>query len=194
MKNLEYFKNKIFNLLNEENTMDIQDIETNDQENTFQIFFEDGSAFEIECHKISQKERHTKNGIHITEEEKQNCQKVADAFTEIYEYCDIVVVDIGKYGFVVLQYLNSHDGFAQTAIYTKSKDLFHDLWRKWLNIQLVNLSRGTPLQDMDLEDIFQCIPKYKQYELLNKQLYFAEKTGIENIIQKSKRCLKFRTI
>ncbi len=50
------------------------------------------------------------------------------------------------------------------------------------------------IQDMDLEDIFQCIPKYKQYELLNKQLYFAEKTGIENIIQKSKRCLKFRKI
>ena len=78
MINLEYFKDKIFDLLNEENTMDIQDIETNDKENTFQIFFEDGSAFEIEC--------------------------------------------------------------------------------------------------------------------LNKQLYFAEKTGIENIIQKSKKCLKFRTI
>ncbi len=96
--------------------MDIQDIETNDQENTFQIFFEDGSAFEIECHKISQKERHTKNGIHITEEEKQNCQKVADAFTEIYEYCDIVVVDIGKYGFAILQYIRIQYGFEQTTI------------------------------------------------------------------------------
>ena len=38
MKNLEYFKDKIFDLLNEENTMDIRDIETNDKENTFQIF------------------------------------------------------------------------------------------------------------------------------------------------------------
>ena len=90
--------------------------------------------------------------------------------------------------------LSVQEGFGQTAIYTDSKKLFHDLWREWLNIQLMDLSRGTPLQDMDLEDIFQCIPKYKQYELLNKQLYFAEKTGIENIIQKSKRCLKFRTI
>ena len=93
-----------------------------------------------------------------------------------------------------MQYLSVQEGFGQTAIYTDSKKLFHDLWREWLNIQLMDLSRGTPLQDMDLEDIFQCIPKYKQYELLNKQLYFAEKTGIENIIQKSKRCLKFRTI
>ena len=194
MKNLEYFKDKIFDLLNEENTMDIRDIETNDQENTFQIFFEDGSAFQIECHQISQKEQHTKNEIHITEEEKKNCQKVAEVFAEIYEYCDIVVVDIGKYGFAILQYIRIQDGFEQTAIYTDSKHLFHDLWREWLNIQLMDLSRGTPLQDMDLEDIFKCISKDKQYELLNKQLYFAEKTGIENIIQKSKRCLKFKTI
>ena len=56
MINLECFKDKIFHLLNEENTMDIRDIETNDKEDTFQIFFEDGSAFEIECHQILQKE------------------------------------------------------------------------------------------------------------------------------------------
>ena len=59
---------------------------------------------------------------------------------------------------------------------------------------LLNEENTMDIQDMDLEDIFQCIPKYKQYEILNKQLYFAEKTGIENIIQKSKKCLKFRTI
>ena len=194
MINLECFKDKIFHLLNEENTMDIRDIETNDKEDTFQIFFEDGSAFEIECHQILQKEQPAKNQIHITEEEKKNCQKVADAFTEIYKYCDIVVVDIGKYGFAVLQYIRIQDGFEQTTIYTNSKHLFHDLWREWLNIQLMDLSRGTPLQDMDLEDIFKCISKDKQYELLNKQLYFAEITGIENIIQKSKRCIKFRMI
>ena len=93
-----------------------------------------------------------------------------------------------------MQYIRIQDGFEQTTIYTNSKHLFHDLWREWLNIQLMDLSRGTPLQDMDLEDIFKCISKDKQYELLNKQLYFAEKTGIENIIQKSKKCLKFRTI
>jgi len=96
----------------------------------------------------------------------------------------MVVVDIGKYGFAVLQYLSIKNGFEQITVYTDSKHLFHDLWREWLIIQLMDLSRGTPLQDMDLEDIFQCIPKHKQYELLNKQLYFAEKTGIENIIQK----------
>ena len=68
----------------------------------------------------------------LTEEEKKNYQKVADAFTEIYKYCDIVVVDIGKYGFAVLQYIRIQDGFEQTTIYTNSKHLFHDLWREWL--------------------------------------------------------------
>ncbi len=83
MINLECFKDKIFHLLNEENTMDIRDIETNDKEDTFQIFFEDGSAFEIECHQILQKEQPAKNQIHITEEEKKNCQKVIEFFSDL---------------------------------------------------------------------------------------------------------------
>jgi len=45
-----------------------------------------------------------------------------------------------------------------------------------------------------LQEFFTASVKSAAYEILNKQLYFAEKTGIENIIQKSKRCLKFRTI
>ena len=53
---------------------------------------------------------------YILQKKKKNCQKVADAFTEIYEYCDIVVVDIGKYGFVILQYIRIQYGFEQTTI------------------------------------------------------------------------------
>ena len=41
--------------------------------------------------------------VYITEEERKKCQNVADAFRELYELTDVVVVDAGKYGFVKLQ-------------------------------------------------------------------------------------------
>lgn len=46
---LDYFKDKIFELLNETDEMKIRDIETNDRENKFRIELYDGSAFEVEC-------------------------------------------------------------------------------------------------------------------------------------------------
>ncbi len=35
--------------------------------------------------------------IYITEEEREKCQKVADAFADLYEMADIVVFDVGRY-------------------------------------------------------------------------------------------------
>lgn len=41
--------------------------------------------------------------VYITDEERKKCQNVAEAFRELYELTDVVVVDAGKYGFVKLQ-------------------------------------------------------------------------------------------
>ncbi len=42
--------------------------------------------------------------VYITEEEREMCRKVIDAFAELYEMEDedILVVDVGRYGFVKL--------------------------------------------------------------------------------------------
>lgn len=36
---------------------------------------------------------------YITEDEQLKCQKVANAFTELYEIENILVLDAGRYGF-----------------------------------------------------------------------------------------------
>ncbi|EOS73790.1 hypothetical protein C817_04907 [Dorea sp. 5-2] len=59
--------------------------------------------------------------IYITEEERAKCQKVADAFAELYEMENIVVLDVGKYGFV------------DAITFTDSVALFEELWGEWLN-------------------------------------------------------------
>lgn len=50
---LNDFKDKIFELLNEADEMKISDIETNDRENIFKVMLQNGSAFEVQCRQIS---------------------------------------------------------------------------------------------------------------------------------------------
>ena len=62
--------------------------------------------------------------------------------------------------------------------FTDSVSLFDDLWEDWLNMQLFELVKGTPLIELDYEDIFKCMPEEKQETLMEKRGYFAEKAGL----------------
>ena len=69
--------------------------------------------------------------VYITEEERAKCQKVVDAFAELYEMADIVVVNVGRYGFVMLKYYMPSHGFEDDATFTDSGALFEGLWQEW---------------------------------------------------------------
>ena len=69
--------------------------------------------------------------VYITEGERAKCKKVAEAFTELYEMADIVVVDVGRYGFVMLKYYMPPHGFEEDETYTVS-DLHHGNVHNWL--------------------------------------------------------------
>jgi len=51
-KFMDYFKDKLFELLNDADDMGICDIETNDRENTFQISLQSGMIVEVKCRQI----------------------------------------------------------------------------------------------------------------------------------------------
>ncbi|MDE6600577.1 MAG: hypothetical protein K2K90_00150 [Lachnospiraceae bacterium] len=123
---------------------------------------------------------------YITDEEKINCQKVADAFAELFQNEDLVVLNAGKYGFVKLQYFKFPFGFDNIDSFYDCKSLFDELWEEWLHTQLINLTANTPMADMDYEDILKCLPEEKREELLDMRLSLAEKTGIEGILEKCK--------
>lgn len=74
--------------------------------------------------------------IYITEEERAKSQKVVDAFTELYEMTDVVVVDVGRYGFVMLKYYTPPNGFEEDATFTDSRALFEALWQEWFDMKL----------------------------------------------------------
>lgn len=53
---VKVFKDKLFDLLNDDEYMDILDIDTDDKNNIFRLKLIDGSMFEIECRQFKAKE------------------------------------------------------------------------------------------------------------------------------------------
>ena len=117
--------------------------------------------------------------IYITEEERAKCKKVAEAFTEMYEMADIVVVDVGRYGFVMLKYYMPPHGFEEDATFTDSKALFEGLWQEWLDMKLYFMAKGTSLMETGYKGIFESLSKEKQSELIGRKTYFARMVGID---------------
>ena len=104
---------------------------------------------------------------YITDDEREKCRKVADAFAELYEIENILVVDAGRYG------------FEDAITFTDSRSMFENLWEEWFDTQLFLLAKGTPMAGMGYNEIFQCLPKEKQEELMNRKAGFAKTAGIE---------------
>ena len=116
--------------------------------------------------------------VYITEEEREKCQKVADAFAELYEIADIVVVDVGRYGFVMLIYYTPPHGFEEDATFTDSRALFDTLWQEWFNTTLYLTAKKMQLDNIIYEKVFNCLSKEKQSAIIGRKVDFARKAGI----------------
>ena len=57
--------------------------------------------------------------------------------------------------------------------------MFENLWEEWFDTQLFLLAKGTPMAGMGYHEIFRCLPKEKQDELMNRKAGFAKTAGIE---------------
>ena len=109
---------------------------------------------------------------YITEEQRAECRKVADAFTELYDLTDVAVADAGRFGFVRLQWFNEGGGFDSAVAYTDSSELFEELWRIWYEHEVLTPVLGTPLAELDYDEIFRTFSKDRQEEILKKKDYF----------------------
>ncbi len=118
--------------------------------------------------------------VYITEEEREKCYKVIDAFAELYkmEDEDMLVVDAGRYGFVKLQCYTPSYGFEEIDTYTDSRSLFEGLWDEWLSLNLFLIAMEMQLDNIVGEEVFNILPKEKQSELIGRKADFAQKAGI----------------
>lgn len=126
---------------------------------------------------------------YITEKERERCQKVSDAYQELYEQEDTIVLDAGRFGFVKLQCYNYQYGFDSAVIFTDSSELFYDLWEDWVNMKLFELVKGTPMVTMEYDEIFKCLPLKTKEKFIRKRLYF-EKKARSKVHRKKVLCKK----
>ena len=96
-----------------------------------------------------------------TEEERAKCQKVTDAFAELYEMEKIVVLDAGRYGFVELKYYKPPHGFEEDATFTDGRALFDALWQEWFDTTLYLTAKKMQLDNIIYEEVFNCLSKEK---------------------------------
>ena len=116
--------------------------------------------------------------IYITEEERAKCQKVADAFAELYDMSDTIVVDTGRYGFVMLKYYTLPHGFEEDETFTDSRALFEELYQEWLNTKLCCTAKEMGVDDILYEKVFKSLSKEKQSELMGRKADFAKMVGV----------------
>ena len=109
---------------------------------------------------------------YITQEQREKCRKVADAFAELYELADVMVADAGRFGFVRLQWFSEGEGFDSAAVYSDSAELFEELWRIWYEHEVLTPVLGTPLSELDYDEIFKALPEDRQEEIQGKKDYF----------------------
>lgn len=120
-----------------------------------------------------------KRQIYITNQERENCRKVVDVFHKLLRQLDILALDAGKYGFVLLKYLNYTDfDFIQT--YINSDALFEALWQEWLEVKMMTLCINTPLIDLDFDKMYDGLSVKQQNEIQRTKESFKSKIKNKN--------------
>ena len=89
------------------------------------------------------------------------------------------IVDVGRYGFVMLKYYMPMHGFEEDETYTDSRALFEGLWQEWLDMKLYLMAKGTPLLEKGYKGAFESLPEEKQSILIGRKADFAERAGID---------------
>lgn len=145
---------------------------------TLQIFFSGEKVMNFNCIGENKGLKRSEQMNYISDEEREKCRKVVDAYAELYEVEDIFVVDAEGYGFVKLLYYTEMNGFETMETYTDSKNLFDDLWSDWLDYQLYEIVSGTLLDGLNNDEILNNLPQIIQKEIRDKYVYFAKKAGI----------------
>lgn len=113
------------------------------------------------------------NQTYITDSEREKCRKVASVYAELENY-DIIVLDVGRYGFVKLQYYSFPGGFDEMETFTDSQKLSDDLWNEWLHTQIIILAEEMGIGDIDYDDVFKRLPEEKQKEIMSMRNFFEK--------------------
>ena len=66
------------------------------------------------------------------------------------------------------------EGFDSAMVFSDGGELFEELWRIWYEHEVLTPVLGTPLAELDYDEIFQTLSKDRQEEISEKKKYFLD--------------------
>ena len=112
----------------------------------------------------------------FSEEEREKCLKVAEAFHEYFEeMTDTTIVDAGKFGIIWLRWYDGSQFDAQ-EMYTDSIKLFNALFEAWKEHHLLMPVLGTPTAELEYEEMYERLTPEEKATFEEKRQYFWEKS------------------
>lgn len=111
----------------------------------------------------------------FTEEEREKCLKVAEAFQEYFnDLGDTIVTDCGKFGVLWLRWFDGIE-FGAQEMHDNSLELFESLWTAWKEHQLLTPVLGTPKSELEYEELYELLPEDEKAAYERKRAYFWKK-------------------
>lgn len=163
---------------NEKETLQFAITSTAEEDIETKLHFLENEIVKLEKEWQKQKKKSNQKRKYISDEEHEKCKKVVSAFENELDDMEVLVMDAGRFGFIKLISYRFPHGFDNTELFTNSLTLFLDLWDEWLDLEILKISKNTPMMEMDFQNIFKCLSKNKQEEIMAKRDYFAQKAGI----------------
>lgn len=115
-----------------------------------------------------------KRQIYITNQEKEKCRKVVAVFNKFLQQLDILVLDTGKYGFVMLEYYERIANFDCAIIFKSSQKMFDMLLDEWYLCLITDLMKKQNVNDIDIDDFYNRLPAEEKTELENRKNQFVK--------------------
>ena len=128
--------------------------------------------------RLSNKLKPVRGKIYISETERRKCRRVAAVFSDMYEHENLLVLDAGRYGFVKLNDFRESFGFCEVYTFTESKELFEDLWKEWVNSQLIFLTSESQLAELDYDDMLEALPPSVMKRVNRKKHQLMVRAGL----------------
>lgn len=109
-----------------------------------------------------------------TVEEKNKCRTVADIFKRDLEKEDIVIEEIGKYGYIMLQYYEPKANFDSATVFTDSQEMFDALLDEWFACLITNLMDEKQITNEDIDTFYNKLSKEDKDALNERKERFVE--------------------
>lgn len=103
--------------------------------------------------------------IGIEDLERKKCGIVAQIFSNDLGKYNIVIKELKKLGFIMLEYFEPTANFDCAIVFTESQTMFDNLLDEWFVCQIIELRDKKHATDLDIDDFYNKLPENEKDKL-----------------------------